>query len=617
MARETFASIESTAAQAEGLVAQGRFTEAERHYRELIGQTHVIDYEYDDWLRRLAEIYRHLGRTREAGYVYLYLHYFDNARDAFAGEGGLGERARVLEVEKRWAEAAELYAEAGQPVHAAVAFEKAKKYKPAAATWEVLSKEIALRDRSYELALVHFDYGMALSRLQQQELEAGREARNDERAASRRALVDSQRRLEQVADDFEVRGERERAFDCYQILLKLGKESRQFENLAEGYLNCIRVLKDDNLKFYVLQYYEDFIKLALQREELHAASTLYQEAADFAGQAGLPYDRHYQAKAAETWVACADKHRADGAPTEMVENALLAGVSCYSAVGNYVQVKTLFERLADLDLGDKKRDRYHGISLRYRDVSSEALDAPEFPEYLKQQHAYADIWFVDLLEWELGGDPHRVAASIIGDLRYPDGIRRRALVVVLTLADAATRGEETQPQTLARVAELLGELQVYAALNPLERLYGHDDPVVRRAAVRALRFLFFKRSFVLIRRALRDADSGVRDAAIDALGGLHFPHAFNPLARIYREASDFKVQVVALESIGKIQSIEAGEFLLSVLRQEEGSLRDVAKRALGTLDNADVTPILRQYYQIETNADVREALDELLRSSRG
>ena len=38
-------------------------------------------------------------------------------------------------------------------------------------------------------------------------------------------------------------GELERAFDCFQILLKLGKESAQFENLAEGYVNCIRVLR--------------------------------------------------------------------------------------------------------------------------------------------------------------------------------------------------------------------------------------------------------------------------------------------------------------------------------------------------------------------------------------
>ncbi|HEU5054927.1 MAG TPA: hypothetical protein VFU21_00320, partial [Kofleriaceae bacterium] len=117
MARDGFASIESTASQAEALVAQGRFGEAERYYRELIGQTHVIDYEYDDWLRRLAEIYRQLRRKRDAGFIYLYLHYFDQARDSFPGAEGAAERARVLEVEKRWSEAAELYAQEHLPVH--------------------------------------------------------------------------------------------------------------------------------------------------------------------------------------------------------------------------------------------------------------------------------------------------------------------------------------------------------------------------------------------------------------------------------------------------------------------------------------------------------------------
>lgn len=604
MARDGFASIESTASQAEALVAQGRFGEAERYYRELIGQTHVIDYEYDDWLRRLAEIYRQLRRKRDAGFIYLYLHYFDQARDSFPGNQGAAERARVLEVEKRWSEAAELYAQEHMPVHSAVCFEKARQHKQAASTWEQLTRHPGLRDRPYEQALVHFNYGMATEKM------------GGDPAVGRRALIDSQRRLEQVADDFETRGERERAFDCYQILLKLGRESGQFENLAEGYLNCIRVLKDDNLKFYVLQYYEDFIKLALQRGELHAAASLYQEAADYAARTGLPYDRHYQGKAAETWVRFADRYLQEGAPIELVENAVLAAIGCYSAVGNYAQVRALFDRLGELDLGDKKKARYRAIAPRYAGAHPDLGEAPEFPEYLKQQHAYADIWFVDLIEWELAGDPLKVAASIIGDLRYPDGIRRRALVVVLTLADAASRNEEARPETLARVAELLGELQSYAALSPLERLYEHEDGRVRRAAVRALRFLFFKRSFILIRRGLADPDPIVRDAAIEALRGLHFPHAFNPLARIYREADDARVQATALESIGKIQSVEAGEFLLMVLRQEEGELREVARRALAGFDNSDVLPIVRQYAQIETNAALREALDDLLRSAR-
>ena len=600
MARDTYASIESTADQAESLVAQGRYQDAERYYRELVGQTHVIDYEYDDWLRRLAEIYRHLRRRREAGYIYLYLHYFDMARDSFPAPEGDADRARILAVEKRWNEAAALYESAGLRVHAAVAYERAGKLEQAAQTWEILMKSPAVRGSDYQKALVSFDYGMAINQV------------DADSGAGRRALIESQRRLEQVADDFETRGERERAFDCYQILLKLGKDSGQFENLAEGYLNCIRVLKDDNLKFYVLQYYEDFIKLALERGELHAASTLYQEAADYAARNGLPYDRHYQGKAAETWAQCAEKYVEEDSPVELSENALLAAISCYSAVGDYIQVRKQFERLSELGLPDKTRARYGKIATRYKDSHQDRTAAPAFPDYLKQRHAYADIWFVDLLEWELGGDPHQVATSIVGDLRYPNGIRRRALVVVLTMADAVHRGVETEPATLVQVAELLGEIQSYAALEPLERLYRHDSSEVRQAAVRALRFLYFKRSFVIVRQALGDRDSGVRDAAVEALGRLHFPHAFNPLMRIFREADDAAIQTAALESIGRIQNLEAGEFLIMVLRQEEGPLRDVAKRALAKLNNADVVPIMRQYYEIETNPAVRAVLGELL-----
>jgi tetratricopeptide (TPR) repeat protein len=619
-----FNSIESTAVEAEAMVQQGRWVDAERHYRELIGQTHVINYEYDDWLRRLGEIYRHLGRAREAAFVYLYLHYFDMARAQLAGDGRSEPssapvqdagalRARLAEIEKKWSDAAQLYQQAGLPVHAAVAFERAKQYPEATIAWKALVHHPGLTGltgagghtgtggRAYEAALVHFNYGLAAVRLDPASAEA------------RRALVESQRKLEQVADDFEQVGELERAFDCFQILLKLGKESAQFENLAEGYVNCIRVLRDDNLKFYVLQYYEDFIKLALERGELHAAATLYQEAAAFAARAGLPYDRHYQHKSAMTWTRCADKFVETGVPVQMIENALLAAASQHSAVGDYPAVRECFEKLAALDLAERAKKRFSTIAQRYRGLAAPPVELPGLPDYLKQQHAYADIWFVDLLEWEMDGDPYAVAASIVGDLRYPNGIRRRALVVLLTLADAQARRAQADPETLVHVGELLGELQSYAALSPLEKLFASGDAVIRRAAVRALRYLYFKRSFVIVRKALADPDAQVREAALVAIAGLHFPHAFNPLARIYRETSDPRVRAAALQSIGKIQTVEAGEFLVMVLRQETGGLREAAYAALTQMDNADVIPILRQHHEIETNPQVRDTLGDLLR----
>ncbi|GAB4525503.1 MAG: hypothetical protein Tsb0020_43510 [Haliangiales bacterium] len=599
MARDTYGTIESSADVAEGLIAQGRFEDAERHYRNLVAETHVIDYEYDEWLRRLAEVYRQLGRHVEAGFVYLYLHWFDVAREHFRGHVSIAHRARILDVEKRYSDAAGLYAQAQMPVHAAVAFERAERFADAARTWESLMKHPGLRDRDYEQALVYFNYGMAQSRI------------DSDSQAGRRSLIDAQRRLEQVADDFETRGERERAFDCYQILLKLGRDSGQFENLAEGYINCIRVLKEDNLKFYVLQFYEDFIELALERQEFHAAATLFQEAADYSVRTGLPYHRRYQAQAADTWARSAEAILERGRPAEMAENALLAAISCYSGVDDYLKVRESFERLSKLPLSDKHRARYQKIASRYAAAARERPSAPALPDYLRQRNAYADVWFADLLEWELGGDPRRVAASIVGDLRFPNGIRRCALLVVLTMADAAMSGTETAPELLGRVTEPLSKLQ-YAALNVLERFYEHDDPLVRQRAVEALRFLYFKRSFGIIRRALEDREPNVRQAAIRAFRELHFPHAFNPLANIYRDSDDIHVQSAALESIGKIQSLEAGEFLIMVMRQEEEELRQVAKDALANLDNDDIFPILRHYLEIETNPELRTILSELV-----
>jgi HEAT repeat protein len=165
---------------------------------------------------------------------------------------------------------------------------------------------------------------------------------------------------------------------------------------------------------------------------------------------------------------------------------------------------------------------------------------------------------------------------------------------------------------LARVSELLGDLQSYAALKPLERLYEHPDVVVRRASIRALRNMHFKRSFGLIMRALADPDGSVREFAVEALRSLHFPHAFHPLARIYREHPDERVKAVALESVGRIGSIEAGELLVGVVRHEQGALRDVARRALASIDNADVLPIVRQHHDLEANPEVRKMLADLL-----
>ncbi|HVR63852.1 MAG TPA: HEAT repeat domain-containing protein, partial [Polyangia bacterium] len=101
--------------------------------------------------------------------------------------------------------------------------------------------------------------------------------------------------------------------------------------------------------------------------------------------------------------------------------------------------------------------------------------------------------------------------------------------------------------------------------------------------------------------------------ALRALRGLRFRDGFDPLLRIFRESSDERVRVAALETIADIGSLEAGLFLLDVLRQETGLLRGTAEARLGSFTGDDITAVVRQYLERETG-ERREALQAILRS---
>lgn len=578
------------------LLRAGRFAEAAELFRAICAETHLIDQEYNKLVGGLAQSLIRLGQRRRAAYIQLYLGQFAEAQSLAGAEHPL-DRARILEQSGAPLQAAEIYLEQQRYVLAAIAFERGEQLDRARECWERARGDQRLGRNPYVEALVYFNLGYCCLR------------RDDD--AGKTHLVTAQRLLEEVADEFETSGQRERAFDCYQILLEIGRREGAFENLAEGYLNCIRILKEDNLKYYVLQYYEDFLRVAQEREEFHAAASMYREAADYCQRMGLIYDRHYLGSAAQTWLRSADKCQRDGKPAELAENALLAAVACFNTLGDYFMVGEVYRRLGALELGTKRQERYQAIAGRYLGTTARQLDAPPFPNYLKQPHAYPEIWYMDLVEWEHDGDVGAVCATVVGDTSYPDVVRRRALNVLL---DWLEGDASAQPAALAAIAERLGDLQIYVVLRPLERLFDHPNVGVQRGVMRALRFLFFKRSFGLLRRGLRAQDAEARQAAIDALGRLYFNHAFDPLVRIFREHEEPEIRSTALESIGRIPSLEAGDFLIEILRYEPDPLRGLAKQLLVAFQNRDVIPILRQHYQMESGplrADLQQILQKV------
>src|SRR6185295_2249666 len=89
-------------------------------------------------------------------------------------------------------------------------------------------------------------------------------------------------------------------------------------------------------------------------------------------------------------------------------------------------------------------------------------------------------------------------------------------------------------------------------------------------------------------------DASVRLEAISAVSTLHFAHAFDPLARIWREATDPRVRRAALGAIGRVQAMEAIELLVDVLSHGDGDERQIAREMLARSTHPETTNVLRR-----------------------
>jgi len=574
-----------------------QYDEALVHLWQLADRGNVTEDELKAAVRDMGTCYAAVGKTRAAASARLYL---GDRNGAFNLSSLPLDRARVQVDAKDPAAAARSFEEAGWFGHAAIQLELAKNDRGARVLWDRLAGDARLHDDLYTAGLVHFNLGRACLRL-------------GDRGAGRKAIVHAMHLLTAAADGFEAKGQRERAFDCYGVLLTIGREG-SFENLAEGYLNCVRILREDGLKYYVIQYYEDFQALAMQRNELHAAATLFREAADYSRRQALPYARHYRFRGAEASTLQGERVLSDGGSPEMAENAFAAAIDGYNELGLYSKVRALYTRLASLELGDKRKARYARLAERVGNFPDDPTPMQAFPDYLRMQTAYPEIWTLDVIEWEQGGDPAETMIEVALDRRWADFQRRRA--ILCRLSQLGANESPLSPQTYAQLATLLGSVELYVCLSPLERMMSHDDWHVRAAAMRATRKLFFKRSFVSIMQGLADPTPEVRREALGCVQQLHFVHALDPLSRIYREAPDPEVRRAALGSIGKVNRVEAVELLIEAFRHGERQDKDLAREMLSRSDLADTREMLRREAAAETGP-LRAELEGILRALGG
>jgi hypothetical protein len=576
----------------------GRAREALSLYWQLLAGVQTEGGHYEAWLDGAAAALLALGRGREAGYALIGLRRYAEAQRHFPPAERPFEWALCAGRLGRHGEAARVLSEAGHPALAAIELEEAGAAAAARMEWDRVVRDPRLTGRPYETALAHFNLGEALLRL-------------GDRAGATRELALAERLLEGVADDFETRGERERAFDCYSVLLRLGKDTGSFENVAEGYLNGIRILAADD-HVHAAQYYDDFLAYAVEQKEHYAAATLAREAADYSLKTGLPYDRHYLGRAVELWIETARANAAAGGPVELSANAFHAAIEAASSLGDLGLCGRIFGMLAELPLAEARRLRYRAKAARYEQSASPAPSpAPGFPEVLRRADTYQDVWRQDLVEWELDGDPTMVLARLVVSLPEKTTFSRLALRALLLANDPSFSTEKSQ--SVAELALALGRVRYYDVLRPLERLFETPAPEVRGAVMRGVSQVLCPRSFNLVRKGLGDPVPAVADEALRALRALRFRDGLNALTRIFRESSDERVRAAALDSIAGVRTPEAALVLLEAARQETGPLRQAAEKRLAEFGGDEVAALLRQARELESG-ERREALDRILKA---
>ncbi len=592
--------IEVLREQARTAMARGDAPTALTALLAAASKTHAADRDYDAVLRMLAQVLAQSAATRRALAVIEALASNDPsawslAKPLLPAVPG-GDRARALAAQGYTVDAAREAEEAGMVASAAFYREAAGEWPAARTLWARLASRGGL---AVNAAASVAGEGMYVAALVQFNL--ARCARQCQDAPQlREATVACVRLLEEAADHFESIGQRERAFDCFQVLAQIGRDGGAFEDVLEGFVNSIRILREDHLKYFALQHYDESIGAAAERGEAGAAATLAREAAGYARSLGLaPAASAYALRQAELWRMSARQNLDRGAPPQIAENALLASIVAFGEIGQARRVGQVYAELAELDLDPARREHYARASNRYASVKDLPLEtaAPGRPPIPRGAAHLNEVWRADVLEWERAGSASEACADVMLDRRFPEFMRRRAMLARLTAIEAEAMAGDRGPASerlRVRLAGELAQVQLYAVLSPLEHLFTSPERRVKIAVLEAIETLFFKRSFATVRAGLADADPAVVAQAVKAVGAFQLEHAFDPLARLVRESTNPDARAAALGALARIDTIEAAELLLGVLEHGSRAERDVAAAALKQTSSTKFRQLTRQ-----------------------
>lgn len=543
---------------------------AARYLLRALAETHEIERDYAQLVRLLAAVYARLELPREALTLAWYtggrreqqvwldrVPVLDRALSRAAWAHGSPDAAKL------YGQAAAELASADVVVRAAVYYERAGSSGDALALWAKLAARSGEQDGAeYEAGLAWFNV-----------------ARNSSGRELRRAAEAAVRSLEIAADRFEALGQRERAFDCYHVLMAVGQHAEEFEHVLEGSVNALRILTEDHLHDHVSRLYAHVIGLAEGAGELSAAASLARDMGEHARRHGLPeVARAALPLEAGLWERVAAQAVREQSTSPLAENALLASALAFAAAGCERQVSHVFRSLATVCPDPSRRAHFASAAARYAEHPLRLEPSPRLAAYA----APGPLWLDDLLEWEAQGRASERCADVLLDRGYQeDPITRRGALVTRLLALSVERVPERDRGDGERLlAEALARVGSYGMLSVLERLYRSPHAEVRRAAVRSLARYPYKRSFATLEPAVEDPAKAVAREAVAAIEHQRFDHAFDPLVRLFRSSGNPAARLAALGCLAELEVPEAAQIVLESLEHGSDDERAVVTRAL-------------------------------------
>lgn len=611
-------------------------------YARLLGLVDAPAKDYDEWVLGLEETGRGGGQGRLAALCQLYRGEVERALASLPAERFPVERAETLQAlagrpvqAARGNEAAELFLGAGLPVRAAVVYAGLAQTEKALACYARLLSDprVGTAEAAYVRALLHGQ--LATLRFKQQ-LESGASGELSTEVARHAAAA--QILLEEVAEECEKTGQRDRALDGFRVLAELGRGLGRFENIAEGYKGCLRILLEERCFAEAVKLYEELIALCLAHGEPHSAALACRDAAVCVEQAGFGDGRDYLRRSAEYGRVAAARLLELGASPALVENALLGSLDAALSAADLGLVRAACAVMVTLPLPEPRLRKYQRLLAGLG--GGEA--AVGVPPGRASAVASAQVWLADLLEWEAGGDPALVLFGLLADGKRPLLTRRNALRGLVLLAQKPAADEAGMVAQRLSLVETLCGLRCHEALQPLERLFqehggARKTPLlaaksaspatvaatqaalrnptaaarIRRAVVEHSPRLPFRRSLSLIVRALSDPDPGVAAAALSALGRCGFPDAVSGLCRLYRQDPRLPVRQAALVALGQARDARASEELIEALRRDPEPLRGEALRQLYADSSRELRALLLRHVAVSSGA-AKRALESLL-----